>query len=156
MRKRSSYRPKPQLPNPVAWIINGFKPISQAGIVNVQIKNHNAIDALRKGIADREDIDTIIEALNIAEALQRLGIGDEYKDELRGAQDALYAVSKRGIDREYRFVLKAQELAAINLGMEIHDAQIDVTTVEQMEKAIDIVKSEIKNRKARVIMEKSA
>jgi len=156
VRKRSSYRPKPQLPNPVAWIINGFKPISQAGIVNVQIKNHNAIDALRKGVADREDIDTIIEALNIAEALQRLSIGDEYKDELRAAQDALYAVSRRGIDREYRFVLKAQELAAINLGMEIHDAQIEVTTVEQMEKAIDIVKSEIKNRRARVIMEKSA
>lgn len=156
MRKRSSYRPKPQLPNPVAWIINGFKPISQAGIVNVQIKNHNAIDALRKGIADREDMDTIIEALNIAEALQRIGIGDEYKDELRSAQDALYAVSRRGIDREYRFVLKAQELAAINLGMEIHDAQIEVTTIEQMEKAIDIVKSEIKNRRARVIMEKSA
>ena len=156
MRKRSSYRPKPQLPNPVAWIINGFKPVTQAGIVNVQIKNHAAIDALRKGIADREDIDTIIEALNIAEALQRLGIGDEYKDELRSAQDALYAVSKRGVDREYRFVLKAQELTAINLGMEIHDAQIEVTTIEQMEKAIDIVKSEIKNRRARVIMEKSA
>jgi len=156
VRKRSSYRPKPQLPNPVAWIINGFKPISQAGIVNVQIKNHNAIDALRKGVADREDIDTIIEALNIAEALQRLNIGDEYKDDLRAAQDALYAISRRGIDREYRFVLKAQELAAINLGMEIHDAQIEVTNIEQMEKAIDIVKSEIKNRRARVIMEKSA
>lgn len=156
MRKRSSYRPKPQLPNPVAWIINGFKPVSQAGIVNVQIKNHNAIDALRKGVADREDIDTIIEALNIAEALQRLGIGDEYKDELRSAQDALYAVSRRGIDREYRFVLKAQELAAINLGMEIHDAQIDVTTVEQMEKAMNIVILEIKNRRARIIMEKKA
>ncbi|CAB5222837.1 hypothetical protein UFOVP377_36 [uncultured Caudovirales phage] len=155
MRKRSSYRPKPQLPNPVAWIINGFKPISQAGIVNVQIKNHNAIDALRKGIADREDIDCIIEALNIAEALQRIGIGDEYKDELREAQDALYAVSRRGIDREYRFVLKAQELVSINLGMEIHDAQIEVTNIEQMEKAIDIVKSEIKNRRARVILEKT-
>jgi hypothetical protein len=155
VRKRSSYRPKPQLANPVAWIINGFKPISQAGIVNVQIKNHNAIDALRKGIADREDIDCIIEALNIAEALQRLGIGDEYKDELREAQDALYAVSRRGIDREYRFVLKAQELVSINLGMEIHDAQIEVTNIEQMEKAIDIVKSEIKNRRARVILEKT-
>jgi hypothetical protein len=155
VRKRSSYRPKPQLPNPVAWIINGFKPISQAGIVNVQIKNHNAIDALRKGIADREDIDCIIEALNIAEALQRIGIGDEYKDELREAQDALYAVSRRGIDREYRFVLKAQELVSINLGMEIHDAQIEVTNIEQMEKAIDIVKSEIKNRRARVILEKT-
>ena len=153
MRKRSSYRPRPQLANPVAYVINGFKPIAQAGIVNVQIKNHHAIDALRKGLADREDIDTIIESFNVAEALQRLGIGDEYKEELREAQDALYAASKRGIDREYRFVLKAQELVAINLGMEIHDAQIEVTNIEQMEKAIDIVKAEIKNRKARIILE---
>ena len=155
MRKRSSYRPKPQLPNPVAWLVNGFKPVSQAGIVNVQIKNHQAIDALRKGVADREDIDTIIAALNIAEALQRLGIGDEYRDQVRAAQDALYAVSRRGIDREYRFVLKAQELVAINLGMEIHDAQIEVTSIKHMEDALDIVRDEIKNRKARVILEKT-
>lgn len=155
MRKRSSYRPRPQLPNPVAWVINGFKPVSQAGIVNVQIKNHHAIDALRKGIADREDIDSIIEAFNVAEALQRLGLGDEYTEELREAQDALYAVSRRGIDREYRFVLKAQELVAINLGMEIHDAQIEVTTIQMLEKAMDIVKAEIKNRKARVILEQT-
>jgi hypothetical protein len=155
MRKRSSYRPKPQHPNPVAWLINGFKPVSQAGIVNVQIKNHQAIDALRKGVADREDIDTIIAALNIAEALQRLGIGDKYRDQVRAAQDALYAVSRRGIDREYRFVLKAQELVAINLGMEIHDAQIEVTSIKHMEDALDIVRDEIKNRKARVILEKS-
>ena len=155
MRKRSSYRPKPQLPNPVAWLMNGFKPVSQAGIVNVQIKNHSAIDALRKGVADREDIDTIIAALNIAEALQRLGIGDEYRDQVRAAQDALYAVSKRGIDREYRFVLKAQELTAINLGMEVHDAQVEVTSIKHMEDALNIVRDEIKNRKARVILEET-
>ena len=155
MRKRSSYRPKPQHPNPVAWLVNGFKPVSQAGVVNVQIKNHQAIDSLRKGVAEREDIDTIIAALNIAEALQRLGIGDEYRDDVRAAQDALYAVSKRGIDREYCFVLKAQELVAINLGMEIHDAQIEVTSIKHMEDALNIVRDEIKNRKARVILEKT-
>ena len=155
MRKRSSYRPKPQHPNPVAWLMNGFKPVSQAGVVNVQIKNHQAIDSLRKGVAEREDIDTIIAALNIAEALQRLGIGDEYREEVRAAQDALYAASRRGIDREYRFVLKAQELVAINLGMEIHDAQIEVTSIKHMEDALNIDRDEIKNRKARVILEKS-
>ena len=155
MRKRSSYRPKPQLPNPVAWLVNGFKPVSQAGIVNVQIKNHSAIDALRKGVADREDIDTIIEALNISEALQRLGIGDEYRQEVRAAQDALYAASRRGIDREYRFVLKGQELAAINLGMEVHDAQLEVTSIKLMEDALNMVRDEIKYRRARVILEKS-
>ena len=155
MRKRSSYRPKPQLPNPVAWLMNGFKPVSQAGIVNIQIKNHQAIDSLRKGVADREDVDTIIAALNIAEALQRLGIGDEYRHEVRSAQDALYAASRRGIDREYRFVLKGQELAAINLGMEVHDAQVEVTSIKQMEDALNMVRDEIKYRRARVILEKT-
>ena len=135
--------------------MNGFKPVADAGIVNVQIKNHQAVDALRKGIADHEDIDCIIAALNIAEALQRLGIGNEYRNEVRAAQDALYAVSKRGIDREYRFVLKAQELTAINLGMEVHDAQIEVTAIHHMEDALNIVQAEIKNRKARVILEKT-
>ena len=155
MRKRSSYRPKPQHPNPVAWLVNGFKPVSQAGIVNVQIKNHQAIDALRKGVADREDIDTIIAALNIAEALQRRGIGDEYRDELRAAQDALYAAAKRGVDAGYRFVLKAAELNAINLGMEIHDAQVEVTSIATMERAMDIVLGELKKKRARVILEKT-
>jgi len=155
VRKRSSYRPKPQLPNPVAWLINGFKPVAQAGIVNVQIKNHQAIDSLRKGVADREDVDCIIEALNIAEALQRLGIGDEYRQEVRAAQDALYEASKRGINREYRFVLKAQELTAINLGMEVHDAQLEVTSIHHMEDALNMVRDEIKYRRARVILEKS-
>ena len=89
------------------------------------------------------------------QALKRLGIGDEYRDEVRAAQDALYAVSKRGIDREYRFVLKAQELVAINLGMEIHDAQIEVTSIKHMEDALNMVRDEIKYRRARVILEKS-
>ena len=52
-------------------------------------------------------------------------------------------------------MLKAQELTAINLGMEIHDAQLEVTTIKHMEDALDMVILEIKNRKARVIMEKT-
>lgn len=52
-------------------------------------------------------------------------------------------------------MLKAQELAAINLGMEVHDAQLEVTSIKHMEDALNIVRDEIKNRRARVIMEKT-
>jgi len=65
VRKRSKYRPKPQLPDPLAWVLNGLKPVAEAGIVDVQIKNHSAIDALRRGVATRLDIDYIIEAFNM-------------------------------------------------------------------------------------------
>lgn len=155
MRKRSKYRPKPQLPDPLAWVLNGLKPVAEAGIVDVQIKNHSAIDALRRGVATRLDIDYIIEAFNVMEALSRLGVASEYKDEIKAAQDALYAAAKRGVDAGYRFVLKAAELNAINLGMEIHDAQVEVTSIATMEKAMDIVLGELKKKRMRVILEKT-
>jgi len=156
MRKRSKYRPKPQLPDPLAWVLNGLKPVAEAGIVNVQIKNHNAIDALRQGMATRLDIDYIIEAFNVMEALSRLGVASDYKDEIKAAQDALYTATKRGVDAGYRFVLKAAELNAINLGMEIHDAQVEVTSIATMEKAMDIVLGEFKKKRMRVIQETTA
>jgi hypothetical protein len=68
----------------------------------------------------------------------------------------LLELSRRGINRDDRFVAKASELMAINYGMELHDAQLDITTIAQLEKALDIVMNEIKSRKARVIEEKTA
>ena len=124
-------------------------------MVDVQIKTHHAIDALRRGAASRLDIDFIIEAFNVMESLSRLGVAASYKDDIRAAQDALYAVAKRGADSGYRFVLKAAELNAINLGMEIHDAQIEVTSIATMERAMDIVLGELKKRRMRVILEKT-
>ena len=40
---------------------------------------------------------------------------------------------------------------ALNLGMEIHDAQLDTCTVEQLEKALEFVAREIRARRAREI-----
>ena len=40
---------------------------------------------------------------------------------------------------------------AINEAYEVHDAQLEVCTIAQLEKALDIVNAEIKARKARVI-----
>ena len=51
---------------------------------------------------------------------------------------------------------KASELTAINYVMELHDAQLEITTIAQLEKALDMVMNEIKLRKARVIEEKTA
>ena len=42
----------------------------------------------------------------------------------------------------------------MNLVMEIHDAQLDNTTVKDMEKALDIVQQEYRARRMRPIVEK--
>jgi len=156
MRKKSKYKPRGVRLDAVQWVINGFKPVSATGgaVLDLKIKNHSALEALRTGEAKRYDIDSIISALNVSEALSRLGIGDDYAAEIKESQDALLALSRRGIDRDDRFVAKASELTAINYAMELHDAQLEVTTIAELEKALDIVTAEIKSRRARPIEEK--
>lgn len=158
MRKRSKYKPKGVRLDATTYVLNGFRLVSTTGgaALDLKIKNHSALEALRTGQAKRYDLDSIISALNVSEALSRLGIGHEYTNEIREGQDALLELSRRGINREDRFVAKASELMAINYGMELHDAQLDITTIAQLEKALDIVTNEIKSRKARVIEEKTA
>jgi hypothetical protein len=156
-RKKSKYKPKGVRLDATTWVINGFRNISETGdaVLHLKIKNHESLECLRKGEATRMDIDAIISAFNMAEALARMQIGDDYATEIKAGQDALLDVAKRGVNRDDRFVLKAAELSAINLVMEIHDAQLEITTIGELEKAMDIVAKEIRMRKARPVLEKT-
>ena len=157
MRKRSKYKPKGVRLDVATYVLNGFRLVSTTGsaVLDLKIKNHSALEALRTGQAKRYDIDSIISALNVSEALARLGIGHEYVHEIKEGQDALLELSRRGINREDRFVAKASELTAINYVMELHDAMLEVTTIGELEKALDMVMNEIKSRRARAIEEKT-
>jgi hypothetical protein len=156
-RKKSKYKPKGVRLDATTWVINGFRNISETGdaVLHLKIKNHESLECLRKGEATRMDIDAIISAFNMAEALARMQIGDDYAAEIKAGQDALLAVAKRGVSRDDRFVLKAEELNAINLVLEIHDAQLEITTIGELEKAMDIVTKEIRMRRARPVLEKT-
>jgi hypothetical protein len=104
------------------------------------------------GIATRPDMDMLIAASNIAEALRRLGKGTDWKEELKAGHDALLAVARRG-EPNMRFVITGLELQALNLLMEIHDAQLDSCTVQDVESAIDLVTEELKHKRATRIKE---
>jgi hypothetical protein len=154
MRKRSKYRPKGVLPDPLSHVLTGLNRVgSIAAGTTLKIKNHDALNTVRQGTATRDDIDILIGALNMAEALSRMKIGDDWKVEIRAAQDALFAVGSRGAETG-RFILRGPELISLNLGMEIHDAQLDACTISELEKAMDIVNNDIRNHKARPIVVK--
>jgi len=156
MRKRSKYRPKGVLPDPMTWLLAGMKPFKDVPIsVDLRIKNHAAMDTLRRGLATKQDIDILIGAFNMTEAYVRLRpeLGADWVDEIKAGLDALHAVGRRGFTSG-RFILKAQELVAMNLVMELHDVQLDQTTVNDLERAMDIVKEEYRLRKMRSVKEK--
>ena len=148
MRKRSAYRPKPVLVNPLLYVLESFRPVRDhdSYLIDMKIKNHGAMTNLTKGLAVRQDIDTLISMGNVTEALYRLGFGREYGDVVKQGLDALHDVGKRGVQTG-RFILKAQEMSHLNLSMELHDAQMDLITIKDMEKAIDIVNKEFTLRK---------
>ena len=154
MRKRSKYRPKPLLVNPLGYVLESLKPVSQHEqyLVELKIKNHLAMTTLTRGEATRSDIDTLIASVNIVEALYRLGFGKEYADVVRDGLDALRDVGRRGVETG-RFILKSVEMNALNLVMELHDAQLEIITLRDMEKAIELVKEEFRQRKMRPIVE---
>jgi uncharacterized membrane-anchored protein len=155
LKKRSKYRPRAVLRNPVAYVLESLTPIAAMDkyFIELKIKNHDALRSLTQGIAVRADIDTLIATVNITEALYRLGFGREYGDVVRDGLDALRAVGKRGIEMG-KFILKAPEMSALNLAMELHDAQLEIITLKDMENAIKVVNEEYRQRKMRPIVEK--
>ena len=153
MRKRSSYRPKGVRLDNMGYVLSGFQPVARTGdaAVTLKIKNHQALASMVSGTGNRDDIDILIAAMNVAEALAITAeLGSEYRAEITAAQDAIYSMGQRGVAKS-RFLFTGPELTAMNLGMEIHDAQLDACTVGQLERALDFVARELRARRARAI-----
>jgi hypothetical protein len=156
VRKKSKYKPKGVRLDVMTWVQAGLKPFTDISYgVNIRIKNHDAMDALRRGDATKADIDVLVGAFNMTEAYTMVNpeYGADWAEEIRAGQDALVAVARRGLQNHNRFILKAQELVAMNLVMEIHDAQLDKTTVRDMELAMEAIDKIFKAKKARPIVE---
>lgn len=152
MRKKSKYKPRPINPNAHNWVLAGLKPLPEVSdaLVNIKIKNYAALDEIRAGRATTDHVDVIIGAVNMAEAYTILGKGRDWIDEIHAAQDALFTMASRGLVKK-RFLFTGQEMNAINLAMEVHNQQLDNSTVQELEECLKIVNNEIKHNRARKI-----
>jgi hypothetical protein len=148
MKKRSSYRPKWALVNPIAYVLESFTPVRvyDSYLVDNKIRNHGAMSNLTRGLADKQDVTTLISMVNMTEALYRLGFGKEYGDVVKDGAESLHMLGRRGLQTG-RFILKAQEMSHLNLIMELHDAQMEIATIKDIERAIDLFNKEFQQRK---------
>ena len=155
MRKRSKYRPKGLIMNPIGYVMESMTPLAKRDnyLVRLKLRNHMALTNLTQGKATRTDMDDLIAMGNITEALYRMGFGKEHGDITQDGLGALLAVGKRGAESG-RFILRAPEMAALNLLMDLHEAQMDVVTTKDMEQGLKLVDEEFRQRKMRPIVEK--
>lgn len=156
MRKKSKYKPHGVRLDNMSWIIAGMRKVGTlptAGVA-LKLKNHEALDSILTGKGTKDHVDVLIAAVNMSEALVRVReeLGLDWANEIKAAQDAIYSMGRRGAERGV-FGFTGPEMTAVKLVMDIHDAQLDECTVQNMEKALFIVEEEIRLKKARPIVE---
>jgi hypothetical protein len=149
MRKRSNYKPRPQLINPVQWVLEGMTPMRHnSEAVAIKIRNHQAMVEMTNGNAGQREFSVIDTAMIMAGGMAQINpdkLGRHLMPEIDAAIMASLAMFKRAKAKGvYRFT--GPEMQAINLGMEIHDQQLDTCTLEELHKAVVLVKPVIMAR----------
>lgn len=140
MRKRSKYKPRPVLANPLAYVIESNRPAAEnrEALTVLRIRNHAALASLVQGRATRADLDVLTSVSNVTEALVQLGFGQDYADVCVGGREALISIVQRATSIG-RFTPTGPEMQKLNLLMELHDAQLEIVTVRDVERAVQLV-----------------
>jgi hypothetical protein len=130
------------LNNNLLYILTGNLPVTVAAetVTRVKVANHSAMDSLVKGKGTGTDIVALGHMLTTAEALAKHNLGRDWLPELSAARDALDDLTMRSGN----FVMRASEITALNLAVEIHDAQLENCTIKQLEDAIKAAKNAIR------------
>ena len=144
MKKRSKYRPRRVLLDTMAFVQESLTPVAKHDnyLLDMKIVNSMAMASLMKGTATKRDMDVLVAMSNIVEALYELGFGRQYRDVATEGRYAILSIVYRAVER-LRFVPTGEDIKRLNTLMELHDAQMDVITIADMERAISLAKRRI-------------
>lgn len=145
-RSKKYQGPKYVARNVLSTVVGGMSGTHADHLRDIQIKNHAAMVEMAQGRGNRAQWDLIVGAVNIANVLCEHGIGDEYRQNMLAARDALLAVVVRAVNNNDRFVFTGDELKAINLGLDVHDAQLENSRAIDIDRAAMAVEHRIRNR----------
>lgn len=151
-KPRKKYKPKGVRMDAMTWVISGFKKVADVPDAGTKLllRNHSAFDEIRAGRGDKEHVDFLIHMVNMAEALANLQLGRDWLPEIGLAQDAVYSMAQRGISGK-KFLFTGEELAAVQVILELHDEQLKNCSVRLMEDALEQINKEYIHNKMRRI-----
>lgn len=146
-KPRKAYRPKRVLADPMSYVRESLVPIAahDSYLLDLKIRNSLAISTLLRGGAKKGDMDMLIAMSNIVEALCALGFGDEHNAIAVDGRDAILRIVFRAVEK-LRFTPTGPEIAALNTLMELHDAQMAVINIRDMERALAYAKAQMRNK----------
>lgn len=151
-KPRKKYRPKPVYVNPLDFVLESVKPLAEHGnyLLEWKLRNHLAFEALMKANASKRDLDNLIAARNICEALVHTLDGKDIDGTLTRSAVALIEIHQRASEGKGT-AMRAAEIQAMRDMMQFHDELLDVVSVRQFETALNYARREIKAGRAQAM-----
>ena len=152
-KPRKKYRPKHVLQNPVGYVLESMTRVADHDfdLTALRIKNSQAMYALLHGGAMKDDMDKLVAMSNVTEALWEMGFGAEYQNVCIDGRYAILSIVNRAT-KHGKFTPTGPEITMLNTLMELHDAQMEVITVKDMERALDVIRHKLRTRRDTVVL----
>lgn len=145
-KPKKKYRPKGTISNPIEYVISGLKPADAEAQTRLKLGHHWAMLKLTRGEGTKEDWWEVSNAMNVAIVLCEHGYGGpEEIDDVKEAMLSLHQAKLRYRETG-RLLFRGEEITAVNLGLDIHDAQMEYATVRDIELAIAECEKRISRR----------
>lgn len=145
MRKKSKYKPKPVLLNPMQFVQESFQTMGEHSgsmILTWKLRVNVSYDALLKGEATKHDFNNLHAAINIVESLLIICKGKDVDGSVPRATCAILEIGSRY--RKGQKALRAPEIQAMRDLIGFHDELVGLATVKQFEDALNFARKEIK------------
>jgi len=138
MRKRSRYKPRPVISDPLNWVLNGFKRLEQHDLTRLALMHHQAMHAMTHGTGVWEDWNTVCHMVNLAVAMSQTVFDSAYLDDLKEAMLAHAKCGRRHLDGK-SLAYTGPELQTMNTAVEIITEQLKLATRAELETAVRVV-----------------
>lgn len=149
MRKRSKYKPKPVLLDPLGFVVESANPLKDhdSYVLDWRLKNNLAFQSLLRAEASIGDLNTLVAATNIVEALLVVCKLPDPEGTVARSSVALMDICARA-NVGKGTATKAAEQQALRDMMVLHDELLENVTVRQFESALLWARKEIKAGRA--------
>jgi hypothetical protein len=127
--------------NTLELVADRIKPVSKQGswMLDRMLKASAGLASLVHGNANREHMNDIVACHNMTWALQRHRVGEDYDAMTDASEKAIRGITDR-FKTLGRYVATGPEIKALQDILELHQAQLDICTVGQVDEAYEYAK----------------
>jgi len=142
-KRNKVYKPKRVVPNNIVAFFGGMSDTHAEHLQRTKLSTHIAMSNIVRGVGEPFDWDDVNGAISMALVMAEQGIGKEYIEEFKAARDALvYCVDR--YKRTGKFGFTGDELKAMNIALDSHEAQMTCVRGIDVDRAVSEVARRLK------------